>query len=94
MQKLPSGQLKIKNAADVFKSILDSAPDVDRCIVHPDAKWSMNVKIGNMDPESKVESGFGIGQFINDFCKPEIDLREMDFGHCSEELTKYQVQVA
>jgi hypothetical protein len=35
MQKLANGELKIKNASEVFGSILESAPDVDRCIAHP-----------------------------------------------------------
>ena len=58
-------------------------------MAHPDPKWSMNVKIGRMDSEDK--SGFGVGQFVNDSCKPEID-SSMDFADCSEELRKYQVR--
>ncbi len=91
MLKLPSGQLKIKNAAEVFGTILESAADVDRCMAHPDPKWSTNVKIGRMDLEDK--SGFGVGQFVNDACKPDLNADEMDFCHSSEALRKYQVTV-
>ena len=58
-------------------------------MAHPDPKWSMNVKIGRMDVEDK--SGFGVGQFVNDSCKPDTD-SQMDFADCSEALRKYQVQ--
>ena len=90
MQKLPDQVLKIKNASEVFGSILDSAPDVDRCIAHPNPKWSTNVKMANLTPEART--GFGVGQFVNDARKPEINLRDMDFSDCSEELRKYQVE--
>ena len=89
MQKLPDQVLKIRNASEVFVSILESAPDVDRCIAHPDPKWSTNVKMGNLSAEAR--SGFGVGQFVNDARKPEINLQDMDFGESSEELRKYQV---
>ena len=75
--------------AEVFGTILESASEVDRCMAHPDPKWSMNVKIGRMDVEDK--SGFGVGQFVNDSCKPDTD-SQMDFADYSEALRKYQVQ--
>lgn len=45
MSKTADGVLAIKNAEEVFRTILDSAETVDRCMAHPNAKKQI-VRIG------------------------------------------------
>ena len=60
--------------------------DYDRVIAHPNPKKKGVVVLGKMD----VEQGFGVGQFINDAAKVEIDKNETNFVHASKLLEEYQ----
>ena len=46
MSRSPDGILAIKNADEVFRTMLDAAETVDRCMAHPNAKKQI-VRIGD-----------------------------------------------
>ncbi len=81
----PEGVVSIRNAREVFSRVRAAADEVDSCLAHPDSKKRV-VRIGDVDSRA----GFGVGQFVNDFCAPEV--RHLDFGAGVKEMERYRAE--
>lgn len=85
MQKFPGDILGIKNADEVFQAICDSHSTMDKCLASNSKDKPNEILIGHDEPLDT----FGIGQFINDACKPWVQTK--DFSTTLEALTQYQI---
>ena len=84
MTRTKEGVLGLKNAEDVFRGLFEAEHEVDNCLSHPNPDKQL-VRIG--DRESR--SGFGLGQFINDGLKPDLETVD-DYESARNELQKYE----
>ncbi len=80
MRKSPNGKLGIVNAEQVYDEILESRSQ--KCLVNPS-------KAGLIKLASENKSGFGVGQWIQDYRVPRI--QDCDsFPEATDELSNYQ----
>ena len=71
--------LGIVDADKVFENLLVD----EKCLAHPSQS-------GFIKLASENKTSFGIGQWINDFTKPQLEAMESNFTLATEELHKYQ----
>ena len=71
--------LGIINADKVFETLLND----EKCLAHPS-------QTGFVKMASENKESFGVGQWINDYTKPQLEAMDPDFTQATEELHKYQ----
>jgi len=93
MRKAKDGTLSIVDASDYFRMSMVPDPDYDRIMAHPNPKMNGYVVVGRTDlqpADQPFPDGFGVGQFVNDGCKPNLSADETDFVAASKALNDYQ----
>ncbi len=80
LRRIPeSGTIAIVDAEQVFKQVLDDV----KCLAHPSKQGFVKIAAEN-------KNGFGIGQWIGDYTKPDLAQVDDNFGRATEELHRYQ----